>query len=199
MKISAYLSVTWRYIFSAALIALITFFFIALRDFLDTTLVALLYLIPIGVITTYGGFTPGIISALFSFFTFNYFFIKPYYTLAVHRPLDLVVLIVFLVVAVVLSQLVARAQAGLAAANAREREATQLYEISAALAGLHDEYAVAQILGKQVSALSQGEYVEVNITGSHPVCFCLPQIDPPVRQPELVVSIQAARGILGKI
>jgi K+-sensing histidine kinase KdpD len=59
-------------------------------------------LIPIGVITTYGGFTPGIISALFSFFTFNYFFIKPYYTLAVHRPLDLVVLIVFLVVAVVL-------------------------------------------------------------------------------------------------
>ena len=199
MKISAYLSVTWRYIFSAALIALITFFFIALRDFLDTTLVALLYLIPIGVITTYGGFTPGIISALFSFFTFNYFFIKPYYTLAVHRPLDLVVLIVFLVVAVVLSQLVARAQAGLAAANAREREATQLYEISAALAGLHDEYAVAQILGKQVSALSQGEYVEVNITGSHPVCFCLPQIDPPVRQPELVVSIQAARGVLGKI
>ncbi len=127
MKIPAYLSSTWQYLLSAALIAITTFFFIALRDFLDTTLVALLYLIPIGIITTYGGFTPGIISALFSFFAFNYFFIKPHYTLAVHRPLDLVVLIVFLVVAVVLSQLVARAQAGLAAANARERVATQLY------------------------------------------------------------------------
>ncbi|MCA2002283.1 MAG: DUF4118 domain-containing protein, partial [Chloroflexi bacterium] len=137
MKPLAYLSTVWHYLFSALLIALTTLFFFALRDFLDTTLVALLYLIPIGVITTTSGFTPGIISAVFSFFAFNYFFIKPYYTLAVHRPLDLVILTIFLVVSVVLSRLVGRAQAGLAAANAREREATQLYELSAALAGLH--------------------------------------------------------------
>jgi two-component system sensor histidine kinase KdpD len=156
-------------------------------------------LIPIGVITTTSGFTPGIISALFSFFAFNYFFIKPYYTLAVHRPLDWVVLIVFLVVAVVLSQLVARAQAGLAAANAREREATQLYELSAALAGLHDEYSVAQILGKQVLALSRGEYVEVNIKGPQTVHFCLPQTDASLRPPELTVPVQAARSMLGEI
>ncbi len=199
IKSSFYLSSTWQYLFSAALIALTTFFFFALRDFLDTTLVALLYLIPIGVITTTSGFTPGIISALFSFFAFNYLFIKPYYTLAVHRPLDLVILIIFLVVSVVLSRLVGRAQAGLAAANAREREATQLYELSAALTGLHDEYAVAQILGRQVSALSQGEHVEVNITGAQPVHFCLPQMDSPSRPPELTVSIQAARSILGEI
>ncbi len=201
MKIPAYLSTTWQYLFSAGLIALTTLLFFALRDFLDTTLVALLYLIPIGVITTFGGFTPGIISALFSFFAFNYLFIKPYYTLAVHRPLDLVILIIFLVVSAVLSRLVGRAQAGLAAANAREREATQLYELSAALAGLHDEYTVAQILGKQVSALLQGEYVEVNIIGSQPVQFCLPQARSvsPKRQPELTVPIQTARSTLGEI
>jgi two-component system, OmpR family, sensor histidine kinase KdpD len=199
MKPSPYFFSTWQYLFSVALIALTTLLFFALRDFLDTTLVALLYLIPIGIITTYGGFTPGIASALLSFFTFNYFFIKPYYTLAVHRPLDLVILIIFLVISVVLSRLVGQAQAGLAAANAREREATQLYELSTALAGLHDEYTVAQILGKQVSALSQGEYVEVNITGPQPVRFCLPQVGPPTRPPELIVSIQAARSTLGKI
>lgn len=199
MKTSPYFSPTWQYLLSGVLIALTTVLFFALRDLLDTTLVALLYLIPIGIITTFAGFAPGITSALFSFFAFNYFFIKPYYTLSVHRPIDLVVLIVFLVVAVVLSQLVGRAQAGLAAANAREREATQLYELSAALAGLHDEYAVAQILGRQVSALTQGEYVEVNITGSQPVRFCLPQVDPPARPPELTISIQAARSILGEI
>jgi two-component system sensor histidine kinase KdpD len=199
MKTPPYLRSTWQYLLSGILITLTTLLFFALRDLLDTTLVALLYLIPIGMITTLGGFTPGIISALLSFFAFNYFFIKPYYTLAVHRPLDLVVLIIFLVVAVVLSQLVARAQAGLAAANAREREATQLYELSTALAGLHDEYTVAQILGKQVSSLLQGEYVEVNITGSQPVHFCLPQIAPPMRLPELTVSIQAARSVLGEI
>ena len=199
MKTSSYFSLTWQYFLSGVLIALTTLLFFALRDLLDTTLVALLYLIPIGVITTFAGFAPGVTSALFSFFAFNYFFIKPYYTLSVHHPLDLVILIVFLIVAVVLSRLVGRAQAGLTAANAREREATQLYELSTALAGLHDEYAVAQILGKQVSALSQGEYVEVNITGSQPVHFCLPKVDPPARLPELTVSIQAARSILGEI
>jgi two-component system sensor histidine kinase KdpD len=199
MKSFTRFSTTWKYLISAALIALTTLFFFALRDFLDTTLVALLFLIPIGVITTYGGFTPGITSALFSFFAFNYFFIKPYYTLAVHRPLDLVILIIFLVVSVVLSRLVGRAQAGLAAANAREREATQLYELSAALTGLHDENTVAQILGKQVAALLQGEYVEVNITGPQPVNFHLPQVNPPTRPPELTISIQAARTILGEI
>jgi two-component system sensor histidine kinase KdpD len=199
MKIPAYLSTAWHYLFSVALIALTTLLFFALRDFLDTTLVALLYLIPIGVITTTNGFTPGIISALFSFFAFNYFFIKPHYTLAVHRPLDLVILIIFLVVSIVLSRLVGRAQAGVAAANAREREATQLYELSAALAGLHGEYTVAQILGRQVSALSQGEYMEVNITGSQPVHFCLPQVEPPKRPPELTIPIQAARSTLGEI
>jgi two-component system, OmpR family, sensor histidine kinase KdpD len=199
MKIPNYLSAAWQYLFSAVLIVLTTLVFFALRDFLDTTLVALLYLIPIGVITTTSGFTPGIISALFSFFAFNYFFIKPYYTLAVHRPLDLVILTIFLVVSIVLSRLVGRAQAGLAAANAREREATQLYELSTALAGLHDEYTVAQILGKQVSALWLGEYVEVNITGSQPVRFCLPPMTPPSRPPELTVPIQAARSTLGEI
>jgi two-component system sensor histidine kinase KdpD len=199
MKIPAYLSTTWQYLFSAVLIALTTVLFFALRDYLDTTLVALLYLIPIGIITTTSGFTPGIISALFSFFAFNYFFIKPYYTLAVHRPLDLVILTIFLVVSVVLSRLVGQAQAGLAAANAREREATQLYELSTALAGLHDEYTVAQILGKQVSALLRGEYVEVNIIGTQAVHFCVPQVDLPKRPPELTVPIQAARSTLGEI
>ncbi len=85
-----------------------------------------------------------------TFFTFNYFFIKPYYTFTVHRPADVVILVVFLIVAVVISQLVGRAQAGLAAATAREREATQLYELSTALTGLHDDRAIAQILAKQV-------------------------------------------------
>jgi two-component system sensor histidine kinase KdpD len=199
MKIPAYLSAAWQYLFSVLLIALTTLVFFALRDYLDTTLIALLYLIPIGIITTTSGFTPGIISALFSFFAFNYFFIKPHYTLAVHRPLDLVILTIFLVVSIVLSRLVARAQAGLAAANAREREATQLYELSTALAGLHDEYTVAQILGKQVSALLMGEYVEVNITGAQTVHFCLPQMEQPKRPPELTVPIQAARSTLGEI
>lgn len=173
--------------------------FFALRAALDTTLVALLYLIPLGMITAFWGLGPGITSALITFLTFNYFFIKPYYTFTVHQPTDVVILIVFLIVAVVISQLVGRAQAGLTAATAREREATQLYELSIALTGFHDDHAIAQILAKQVQAVSQGEHIELNIIGSDPFTFQLPEISPPPRPPELIVHIQAARGILGEI
>lgn len=199
MRSSSFLPRLWQYVLSVILIASITAIFFALRDALDTTLVALLYLIPLGMITAFWGLGPGITGALITFLTFNYFFIKPYYTFTVHQPTDVVILIVFFIVAVVISQLVGRAQAGLAAATAREREATQLYELSTALTGLHDDHNIAQILAKQVHALSQCEYVELNIAGTDPFTFQLPKITPPARLPELIVPIQAARGALGEI
>jgi two-component system sensor histidine kinase KdpD len=110
-----------------------------------------------------------------------------------------VILIVFLIVAVVISQLVGRAQSGLAAATAREREATQLYELSTALAGLPDDHAIVQILARQVHAVAKGEYVELNVAGAHAFSFRMLEVDPPARSPELVIPIEAARGTLGEI
>jgi two-component system, OmpR family, sensor histidine kinase KdpD len=199
MQDSSFLSSFRQYFLSLLLIALITAIFLALRDALDTTLIALLYLLPLGMITALWGLGPGITGALVTFLTLNYFFIQPYYTFTVHQPTDVVILVVFLVVAVVISQLVGRAQAGLAAATAREREATQLYELSTALTGLHDDRAIAQILARQVHAVAEGEYVELNVTSTRPFAFRLPEIDPPTRPPELIVPIEAARGMLGEI
>src|SRR5215216_2491061 len=197
MRISSFLSQLWQYLLAVILIALITALFVALRSALETTLIALLYLIPLGIITAYWGLGPGLTSALIAFLTFNYFFIQPYYTFIVHRPADIVILIVFLIVAVVISQLVARAQAGLSAATAREREATQLYELSIALTGLQDDRSIVQILARQVYAVAEGEHVELRIAGPQRSVFNLPETDSPVRAPELTIPIQAARGVLG--
>jgi two-component system sensor histidine kinase KdpD len=199
MRSSSFISRFWQYLFAFGFIALVTAALFVLRDVLDTTLVALLYLIPLGLITGFRGLGPGLTSALVTFLTFNYFFIRPYYTLAVHRPIDVVILVIFLIVAIVISQLVGRAQAGLAAATAREREATRLYELSTALAGLHDENTIAEILARQVQDVSQGEAVELNITGTQPFSFHLPEAYPPTRPPEWVLPIQVARGVLGEI
>jgi two-component system sensor histidine kinase KdpD len=54
---------------------------------------------------------PGIAAALAAFLLFNYFFIQPYFSLVVHQTQDLVGLVVFLSVAVVISQLLGRARA----------------------------------------------------------------------------------------
>ena len=175
MRTSSFISRSSQYLLAFGLIALVTGILFTLREALDTTLVALLYLIPLGLITAYLGLGPGITSALTTFLTFNYFFIKPYYTFSVHRPTDVVILVIFLIVAIVISQLVGRMQVSLAAANAREREATRLYELSTALAGLHNDHAIAQILAKQVQEVSQGEAVELNVTGTQPFSFCLPR------------------------
>jgi two-component system sensor histidine kinase KdpD len=199
MRSPSFFSRSWQYLLAFVLVAIITTIFFVLRDVLDTTLIALLYLIPLGLITAFWGLGPGITSALITFLAFNYFFIKPYYTFAVHRPTDVVILVVFLIVAIVISQLVGRMQASLAAATAREREATQLYELSTALAGLHDDHIIAQILAKQVQEFSQGEAVELNITGPQPFAFRLPETNQPPRPPESIIPMQVARGILGEI
>lgn len=199
MRSSTILSNTTKYVLAFGFIALVTAFLFTLRDALDTTLVALLYLIPLGLITAYWGLGPGITSALATFLTFNYFFIKPYYNFSVHRPTDVVILVVFLIVAIVISQLVGRMQASLAAATAREREATQLYELSTALAGLQDGHTIVEILAKQIQDVSQGEAVELNITGEQPFVFRLQKSGFPTRQPEWVILIQVARGVLGEI
>ena len=187
------------YLLVVMLITFITALFFAFRARLDTTLIALLYLIPLGMITAQFGLGPGITAALISFLTFNYFFIEPYYTFTVHQPADIVILVVFLIVAVVISQLVGRAQAGLAAATAREREATQLYELSMALTGLHEDLDTVQILARQVHAVAEGEHVEVKVKGTREIDLHLPEHSPPARPPELIVSIDAARGNLGEI
>ena len=199
MQSSSFLSRFWQYLLAFILIASVTAVFFTLRNILDTTLIALLYLVPLGIITALWGLGPGITSALITFLTLNYFFIEPHYTFVVHRPADIVILAVFLMVAVVISQLMGRAQAGLAAATAREREATRLYELSTALTGLNHDQAIAQILAKQIHAVAESECVELTATGAHSFAYRLPETSKPTRPPELVVPIQAARGVLGEI
>jgi two-component system sensor histidine kinase KdpD len=189
----------WQYILAFAFLSVITGILFILRGVLDTTLIALFYLIPLGIITARWGLVPGVASALVTFFAFNYFFIQPYYSLAVHRPTDVVILIIFLIVAIVISQLVGSAQAGLAAATAREREATQLYELSISLTGLQDDHAIVQILARQIKAVTDSEYVELNIKGTHPFAYHLPDTMPSEHVPDLVIPIEAARGPLGEI
>ncbi len=192
-----------QYLLAVLTIAVTTGILFFLRDALDTPLIALLYLLPVGFSTAYWGLGAGILSALCAFLSFNYFFIQPYYTLAVHRTDDVFVLMVFFIVAVVISQLVGRAQAGLAAATAREREATRLYELSIALAGLQDERAIVRIMAEQTLQTFQAECVELDVlprAESQKVVHFLPQqATQPVRPPEWVVPLQTARGRFGEI
>lgn len=202
-RINTYSRIFLQYALGFFTFAITTDILYLLRDYLDTPLIALLFLLPVGLNTAFWGLGPGILSALSAFFAFNYFFIKPYYTLAVHQSSDLIVLIVFLVVAVVISQLVARAQAGLAAATAREREATKLYELSIALAGVQDDRAIVRIIAEEIIQSFKGERVELRAEShaqAQKIELSLPLASPPLlRKPEWTIPLQTVRGLLGEV
>src|ERR1700682_3546360 len=93
-----------RGLLTLALIAITTLVLSPLRGDLNTPIIALLYLVPVGLSTRLGGLSLGILASFLAFLAFNFFFITPYYTLVVHQTQDLLVLVVFLVVAVTVSQ-----------------------------------------------------------------------------------------------
>jgi two-component system sensor histidine kinase KdpD len=199
LRFSSSMSRVWQFVSAFVFLLLITGGLFILRDVLDTTLVALIYLLPLGVISARWGLTAGVASAILTFFTFNYFFIQPYYSLAVHRPIDVVILVIFLIVAIVISQLMGSTQAGLATATARERESTQLYELSISLTGLQNDHAIAQTLAGKIISITDGEFVELKISGTNPFTCYLPENKQMDRSPDFVVRIEAARGTLGEI
>jgi two-component system sensor histidine kinase KdpD len=148
-----------------ALVAIIatTIILFFLSNTLDEPIIALLYLLPVVFSTRLWGLGAGIVAAFSAFLAFNFFFIPPEYTLFVHQTQDILALLVFLIIAVVISQLVARVQASLAEAQAREREATHLYELSTALVGLRNLEAIARIVVEQLQQLLQAQGVEMTV------------------------------------
>jgi two-component system, OmpR family, sensor histidine kinase KdpD len=189
-----------HYVLAVVLLVIVAAGLSLLRGVLDGTVVALLLLIPVGGITARWGLGPGITAALTAFLAFNYLFIAPYFTFTVHRPGDLGVLLVFLVVAVVMSQLVARAQAGARTAAAREREATQLYELSTALAGAREPRKIASTLGEQLLASLECQHVEIRLAQQEEATALVPSgVPSPERPPDFTTPIHGMHGTLGEI
>lgn len=174
------------------------------RDQLETPVIALLYLLPVVLSTAVWGLGPGITAAFFAFLAFNYFFIPPYYTLVVHQTQDVLVLAIFFVVAIVISQLVGRAKSSLAEAQARERETTHLYELSVALAGLRTDDVIGRTIVERLYEVFRANTVEIMIqpvspgapASVHRTPFAAPA---PTARPDAVVPLMTARGLLGEI
>lgn len=152
-----------RFAFSIGVVLSATFFFYPLRDVVGIEIIALLYLFPIGINATFWGLRAGLLSAIFAFFVLNFYFIPPYYTLRVHRTQDVVILIVFLIVTVFISQLVGRLRRSLQFARARESEAICLFDFMVKLASLQSEQEILDVLVQQVQQAIHTERVSVSL------------------------------------
>jgi len=155
----------FEYIFALLTVVITTIPLVLIgRDTLGEAVIALLYLVPVGLSAARWGQGPAILAAVAAALTFDYFFIPPFHSFTVGRLEGWLVLIIFLAVAIIV---IGRIQSSLSRANKSEKEAIFMYELSASLAGLRSQESVCRSLVNQLQQMFQAELVEVSIqTGS---------------------------------
>lgn len=142
-----------RYALAVVSVTLATLVLVWLDPVLSEPVVVLLYLLPVLLSTTLGGWWPGMLASLGAFLAYNYLFVEPLQTLSVTYSHDLVALLVFLGVAGLVSNLVAISQASVAKALARERETAALFELTAALSAQSDLDGLWRVLDDKAKEL----------------------------------------------
>ncbi len=193
-----------EYVLALLLIAVTTAVLHLFGSVLDTQIATVGYLVPVVVSTLAWGLGPGIVSAIAAFIAFNYFFIEPRFTFQVQRPQDWLVLLFFLAIAVLLSQLLGRTRVALDAARQREHEALRLYEFSRALAGQHSDPSIAQTVAQFALESFQADRVEVVVEAfgdqaASRIDLPSDHSTAPDRMPDVVAPLLTSRGLLGEI
>lgn len=125
----------WPYLKATAYVAGSLGVSAVLDQFLDVRNLAIIFLIGVLTSAVTGGLWPALYACLISALAFNYFFLEPRYTLTIQDPESIVALAVFLVVAVIASNLTASVQRQAVAARSRARATEDIYLFSRKLAG----------------------------------------------------------------
>lgn len=146
-----------NYLLGLLLLVPVTLFLWLLRDALTLENFSLIYILVILIIAVWLGTGPALVAAFASFVGFNFFLIRPYYTLAVEDPRDLLDLFIFLLVALIASQVAAYARRQAEVARTRAAEQELLYELSSRLNQVSD---AADVIRQLSQVLQQALGVE---------------------------------------
>ncbi|HEV7313952.1 sensor histidine kinase KdpD [Sphingopyxis sp.] len=141
------------YIWSLAMVVLMTALGRLLIEVIDLGNISLLYLVPVMFAAATFGLRAGLFAGLASSLAYNFFFLPPTGTLTVNNPENVVSILVLLGVAVVTSQFAARvrAQADLAQTSARQNAA--LASFSRQLTAAPDQDALMHAICAEVGRL----------------------------------------------
>ncbi len=169
------------------------------RALLGEAVIAMLYLLAVGWTTSRAGQLAGLSAAITVALSFDFFFIPPFFTFNIGSLEGWLMLFICVLVAVVL---VNRIQAGLARAQAQEREAILLHELSMALVGLQSREAMAQALAERLQQLYQVAQAQVTflpVAGQPATAASAPAQAGVTTRPDQVVPVLGARGLIGEI
>jgi len=171
-----------RYLFAAAGVACAAAVASGLMAILPLDDPSLVFLAAVLLTALAGGLGPSIFASVLALFVYDFFFVEPRMTLTVTKPQDLLSLFVFLLVAVLTSNLTSRVRDQAEAARRRERRTATLYAFAreiAAAAGVEDllrvivEHMGQEFGGPAAILLPEGGRLTVRAT--HPPDTELPE------------------------
>ncbi len=142
-----------------------------LRNLVDLSNVALLYVLAVVMVAVTYGRGPAVVSALVSSLCYAYFFVPPHFSLAITEAQYLLATAIMLVVALMVSHLTSRLKQHADYASQKSSESTKLYELSQALAGamtpasvigLASQFFADSLQARQVRVLLPHEFDTVS-------------------------------------
>jgi two-component system sensor histidine kinase KdpD len=122
------------YVWSLLLVAGATGLGFLIGGRLEATNLVMVYLLIVVIAAIYLGRGPAILTSILGVLTFDFFFVLPYFTFAVSDTQYVITFIALFLVGMVISQLTAQAREQADAAQQREAETAELYDLSRDLA-----------------------------------------------------------------
>lgn len=117
---------------------------------IEPTNLVMVYLLSVVVAAIYLGRGPAVLASLLGVLSFDFLFVTPYFTFAVSDTQYIITFIGLFLVGMVISQLAARATEQAKAAQQREGETAELYDLSRDLAASGDIDSILHFLRKHV-------------------------------------------------
>ena len=154
----------WPLLMALTMVGLVTAPLLLFEQSVAANLVPIAYLIPVIIAATRWGIWPATLASIAGMAAADFFFFPPLFSFQVEDPGEVVDLLLFLVVALVSSNLASRLRQETEALRGREKEIQQLYEFSRLLAACFTvsdlisaiQKYLSRALGQQASFFAAG-------------------------------------------
>lgn len=148
----------WQYYLAApAVVGVFTMLMLFVRDFLESASLVMIYLIAIVGIALRYGRGPSLLSTLLAAFSFNFFFVSPYYSFKMSEEQHTVTFLVLLAAGIVIGTQTSRLRMQAVYARKREKSTEMLLTMSRELSATRDKVTLAQIAAQHVADIADSD------------------------------------------
>jgi two-component system sensor histidine kinase KdpD len=147
----------WSYLISLLAVTAVTLIAFSLSHLLSQVNLLILFLLPITGSALYLGWGPSVLATIVSVVAFDYFFVPPYFTFVIGDVQYFLSFVVYVSVAVLISNLASNLRHKVELLKASEARSTVLYGLSLDLVTAHNVDQVLQILMRHTRQIFPGE------------------------------------------